>query len=237
MPKTRILEKTTEFIQESYIVVATKAPIYKTPDIHSKTTAYFIKGDIIEPIDIDGKWVYISYKDNTKFGWLSQDDLIKKSLYSTSPSQSIDTTSNYTLTENGFNDIYINQPYDSSLFEKDSNSSNPEILGCFYAKIEKYPYNLLELFFLNNSLATIGTQKSNFETYMGVKVGDTQQIVYDKHINQTPEIRKNDYTEGLTIIYWNDDGNIGTRYDIENDKVVKISIGDEQALNLMEGCS
>ena len=142
------------------------------------------------------------------------------------------------LTKDGFADIFINQAYDLALFDETPDSRNPEVDFCFFAKSKKHPENLLNIFILYNEVAAIYVDDSGIKSYAGVSKGDSEKTVYAKHHNQTPEVYPSEYTKEPIIIYWNENnGDIGTRYDIEEGVVGNIMVGSDEALRLEEGCS
>jgi hypothetical protein len=62
------------------IIASERAPIYKTPNTSSPTSAYFIKGDAVTAIERrpDG-WIRIRYgKQSIKTGWLPKDSYSTK---------------------------------------------------------------------------------------------------------------------------------------------------------------
>ena len=64
----------------SYKVVSDKAEILNKDFVPNKPSSYFIKGDIIQQPDIfygqNQDWVRVSYKDDSKSGWVRKRDLI-----------------------------------------------------------------------------------------------------------------------------------------------------------------
>ena len=237
LPKDRVLTKNSEVVATEYTVINERAFIYENKSKSAKTAAYFIKGDTIKLLRVEDNWLYVSYKNNTKLGWLLVEDL-------TDNPRKVAVTkadlfpSDFKLTKDGVANIFINQPYDEQLFVEIADSRNPEVDYCFFAKAKNHPESLLDLYIIDNKVAAIYVGDSGFKSYTGIKVGDAEQKVYAKHANQSPEVYPNSYTGQPVIIYWNDDGSkIGTLYEIDQGRVQDIRVGYDEELKAAEGCS
>lgn len=237
LPKDRVLTKNSEVAATEYTVINERAFIYENKSKSAKTAAYFIEGDTIKPLRVEGNWLYVSYKNNTKLGWLLVEDLTDNTRKVAATKADI-SPSGFKLTKDGFANISINQHYDDQLFIEIADSRNPEVDYCFFAKAKNYPESLLSLYIIDNKVAAIYVGDSGFKSSTGIKVGDAEQKVYAKHANQSPEVYPNIYTGQPVIIYWNDDGSkIGTLYEIDQGRVYDIRVGYDEQLKAAEGCS
>lgn len=135
----------------------------------------------------------------------------------------------------GFNDIKINDKLSSKLVE----ISDSRIDDCFMAQ-KKSADNDVDFQIMNGQISVISSMKNGRSSYTGVKVGDDEKMIYLKHQSKKFKKLENPYGDPkneYSIIFWNDDNeNIGTRYDIESQKIISISVGN-QDLVLMEGCA
>lgn len=135
---------------------------------------------------------------------------------------------------NSYNDIYIGDKFDDTLLKKDT-----EIIDDCFNAVSNTDKKEANYQIENGLVATIYTNELGVESYSGVKIGNTLEDVYSKHTNETPEVINNPYGESgknLVLIYWyssNEDG--GIRYDIDDNHVTSISIGNS-SLVYMEGC-
>lgn len=136
--------------------------------------------------------------------------------------------------KNNYNDIYIGDKFDETLLKRDT-----EIIDdCFNAVSntdEKEANYQIE----NGLVAIIYTNELGLESYSGVKIGSSLEDVYSKHANETPEVIDNPYGESgrnIVLIYWySPEKNSGIRYDVDDDIVTAMSIGNTSLL-YMEGC-
>lgn len=135
----------------------------------------------------------------------------------------------------GFNDININDKFSSKLVE----ISDSRIDDCFMAQ-KKSADKDVDFQIMNDQISVISSMENGRSSYTGVKVGDDEKMIYFKHKSKKFKKLENPYGDPkneYSIIFWNDDNEkIGTRYDIESQKIISISIGN-QDLVLMEGCA
>lgn len=112
--------------------------------------------------------------------------------------------------------------------------------NCFFANSGKYTdyQNILSFQIIDNIITGINIfNDDNFQTYTGVKVGDTAATIFEKHGREPDEIIVNPYTEQPVFVYWTDSANdIGVRYDIEEGKVFIMSLNYEPYIRYFEGC-
>ncbi|SNT70193.1 DUF1131 family protein [Psychrobacter sp. LV10R520-6] len=101
------------------------------------------------------------------------------------------------------------------------------------------PYRLL---IIDDKVVKITINDSDIPSASGVKVGDSLSQVYAKHQGQTPEIIDSPFSgpddKLINMYYWTvEEGQrVGTRYDLNHDVVINISIGNEDGLMSQEGC-
>ena len=138
------------------------------------------------------------------------------------------------FSKDSYNDIYIGDKFNETLLKRDT-----EVIdNCFNAvsNIEKKKANYqIE----NGLVAIIYTNELGVESYSGVKIGSSLEDVYSKHANETPEVIDNPYGESgrnIVLIYWySPEKDSGIRYDVDDDIVTGMSIGNTSLL-YMEGC-
>lgn len=144
---------------------------------------------------------------------------------------------NHTFSQFGFENILINESFKkTSLVEiKDSRLDD-----CFHAQSLDYPDLDLNIQVIDQKVVVVSTTDPSFRSYKGVAVGNSEHSIYEKHGNETFEKQMNPYGDFKTqysIFYWYDQNkNQGTRYDIDQHKVIEIYVGN-QYLELMEGCA
>ena len=141
------------------------------------------------------------------------------------------------LSKNGIGDILVNQTFSQDLFSEIKDS---RIENCFYATSKHYPQFDLNIQIIADRVAVISTLNPQYVSDAGVKVGDTEDVIYKNHPNEKFEKVMNPYGDNKTqysIFYWDDaKKQKGIRYDIEQKKVTEIYLGNEN-LELMEGCA
>lgn len=134
-----------------------------------------------------------------------------------------------------FNGININGEFSSNLVE----ISDSRIEDCFMAQ-KKLADKDVDFQIMNDQISVISSIENGRSSYTGVKVGDDEKMIYLKHKTRKFKKLENPYGDPKNeypIIFWNDDNEkIGTRYDIEGQKIISISVGN-QDLVLMEGCA
>lgn len=92
-------------------------------------------------------------------------------------------------------------------------------------------------------MAKITTSDTSIASAMGVKVGDSVSEVITKHQNQTSEVMYSPFYSPdnplINMYYWSiEDGQrVGTRYDLKDDVVISISVGNDDGLMSQEGCT
>lgn len=135
----------------------------------------------------------------------------------------------------GFGNLKINQLFSNELIE----INNSRIDDCFMAQLKTTDKDI-EFQIMNNKIAIISSMEEGRSSYAGVKIGDSEKLLYSKHQSNKFEKIRNPYGDpqkDYSIIFWNDDSKkLGIRYDIESNKVASIRVGN-QNLKLMEGCA
>ena len=146
----------------------------------------------------------------------------------------------YTITENGIGEISLGQKFKPSNFFVEVQGQLEGAENCFFANSGKYTdyQNILSFQVIDNIITGINIfNDDNFQTYTGVKVGDTTATIFEKHGREPDEIIVNPYTEQPVFVYWTDSANdIGVRYDIEEGKVFIMSLNYEPYIRYFEGC-
>lgn len=113
--------------------------------------------------------------------------------------------------------------------------------SCFFAKNSSIP--AVDYLIINDKVTKITTSDSNITSNTGVKVGDSLSEVTTKHLNQTPEIVDSPFSPAdaklVNMYYWTvEEGQrVGTRYDLLDEKVISISVGNDDGLMSQEGCA
>ena len=113
--------------------------------------------------------------------------------------------------------------------------------NCFFAENSAIP--TVNYLIINDKVAKITTSDSNVASSTGVRVGDSLSEIISKHQNQTPEIVDSPFSLAdsklITMYYWTvqEGQRVGTRYDLLNEKVISISIGNDDSLMSQEGCA
>lgn len=246
----------TELHTTNYIINIRKAFIYKQPNVNSITSSYFIKGDEVEALAISKNWIKVSYLKDSKTGWLRLNDLkALKNLDSTDdkiqdrPEEiRLDNTissnqGKYIITKNGIGNIPLGQNYDPNGFEK-LESQLEGVDNCFLATSKKYPkyqhslyFQFVDNIFVGASISSMRDNKIPFESYNGIKIGDTTETVLKLHGKQPDEIFNNIHSDEPIFIYWTDiSEKIGLRYDILSEKVVSMGLHYSPYIRYFEGC-
>jgi len=240
----------------TYIVSVDKAFIYKQPYLENKTSSYFIAGDEIKVLSTERDWIQTSYLKGSKKGWLRLNDLeaLKnldltddqiqdrpEEIRSDNPISS--NQGKFVITKNGIGSISLGQNYDSKGFEK-LESQLEGVDNCFLATSKKYPkyqhslyFQFVDNIFVGASISSIGGNKTSFESYNGIKIGDTTETVLKLYGKQPDEIFNNIHSDEPIFIYWTDSSEkIGMRYDILSEKVVSMGINYSPHIRYFEGC-
>ncbi|WP_151723783.1 hypothetical protein [Acinetobacter ursingii] len=137
------------------------------------------------------------------------------------------------FTKNGFENFKIGDKAQNLKEVEDS-----RIRDCFIAKDTRN--DDVEFQIMNNKIAIISSMDHTRATYNGIKIGDSEQKIYEKYNKKGLDKRRNPYGDpkkDYSLIDWNDNTKkMGTRYDIESGYIVGIKVGDNN-LTLMEGCA
>ena len=132
---------------------------------------------------------------------------------------------------NRFNGVAINSKFNPKKlkkeFEHEQNSS------CFIAT-DGVHKNVSYMIY-DDIVVTIGADDKKISSPTDVKIGDSLNIIYEKHSHNKGMRLENPYS-GFSIIYWYPN-KTGIKYNILNDKVESFEIGNKEHLELMEGCS
>lgn len=240
----------------TYIVSVDKAFIYKQPYLESKTSSYFIAGDEIKVLSTEKNWIQTSYLKGSKKGWLRLNDLkaLKnldltddkiqdrpEEIRADNPISS--NRGKYIITKNGIGNIPLGQNFDPNGFEK-LESQLEGVDNCFLTTSKKYPkyqhslyFQFVDNIFVGASISSMGDNKIPFESYNGIKIGDTTETVLKLHDKPPDEIFNNIHSDEPIFIYWTDSSEkIGLRYDILSEKVVSIGIHYSPYIRYFEGC-
>ena len=142
------------------------------------------------------------------------------------------------LSKIGYQSIEINAPFDTNKYTEIQDS---RLDDCFYAESKAFSKAPIEIQVIGNKIVVISTTDPQFSSYTGARVGDSIEQVFKKHDNHPFEKVINPYGDGVnqySIIYWNEPSKkIGTRYDVDANKVIEIYVGKNDELYLMEGCA
>ncbi|WP_201555306.1 DUF1131 family protein [Psychrobacter sp. 72-O-c] len=130
----------------------------------------------------------------------------------------------------------IGDTFDSKKLNKAPSSFD----RCFSAKNKAIP--AADYLIIDDKVVKITIKDSDIPSASGVKIGDSLSQVYAKHQGQTPEIIDSPFSgpddKLINMYYWTvEEGQrVGTRYDLNPDVVINISIGNEDGLMSQEGC-
>ncbi|OEY96739.1 hypothetical protein BJD20_01600 [Acinetobacter proteolyticus] len=137
------------------------------------------------------------------------------------------------FTKNGFENFKIGDQAQNLKEVEDS-----RIGDCFIAKDTRN--DDVEFQIMNNKIAIISSMDNTRASYNGIKIGDSEQKIYEKYNKKGLDKRKNPYGDpkkDYSLIDWDDNTKkMGTRYEIESGYIVGINVGDGN-LTLMEGCA
>lgn len=98
-------------------------------------------------------------------------------------------------------------------------------------------FQFVDNIFVGASISSMGDNKIPFESYNGIKIGDTTETVMKLHDKPPDEIFNNIHSDEPIFIYWTDSSEkIGLRYDILSEKVVSIGIHYSPYIRYFEGC-
>lgn len=137
------------------------------------------------------------------------------------------------FTKNGFENFKIGDEAQNLNEVEDS-----RIGDCFIAKDTRN--DDVEFQIMNNKIAIISSMDNTRASSNGIKIGDSEQKIYEKYNKRDLDKRKNPYGDpkkDYSLIDWYDNTKkMGTRYDVESGYIVGIKVGDSN-LTLMEGCA
>lgn len=146
----------------------------------------------------------------------------------------VDPTDSSYFNKDSYNNIHINDKFDENLLKRDTEVIDDCFNAVHNTNREDANYQIE-----NGLVAVIYTNELGFESYSGVKTGSSLEDVYNKHANEMPEIIDNPYGESgrnIVLIYWySPEKNSGIRYDVDDNIVTGMSIGNS-SLIYMEGC-
>lgn len=141
------------------------------------------------------------------------------------------------FTKNSIGSTKIGDTFDPQKLSRfDTNFDN-----CFSAKNKAVPD--ADYLIINDKVVKITISDAGIASATGVNVGDSLGEVYAKHKDQTPEIIDSPFSgpddKLINMYYWSiEDGQrMGTRYDLKNDAVISISVGNDDGLMAQEGCA
>lgn len=144
------------------------------------------------------------------------------------------TQSNY-FTRESYKNISIGDDFNAQLLER-----NTDIIDDCFNAVSRIEKKDISYQIESSKVAVISTSESGFESYSGVKIGNSLEEVYSKHENEYPEIIDNPYGEpnkNIVVTYWySPEKDKGIRYDVDDNVVTGMSIGNS-SLVFLEGCS